>query len=191
MGIGRDERFSASGDAAYHLDVPGRGSFLVVNGDRAWRGTADPDLGATAWEEIDPWSGTDFEQRLGLFIHYEEKGYRIEFVGAVNRDGRQLYQLTLHRSIASEWNLFFDVESGLFSMFEPAPGTTVTLGDYGKVGGVLFPHLSEGKGVTPQGVEFHHLNTVRNLSVDAPLAEALFMPPGGSAGKEGASPGAP
>ncbi len=161
----------------YRIEYPGSGSFRVVNGSRAWRGTSDPESGWSEWEEITPWSGTDFEQRFGLFIHYEEKEYEVEFVGAVLREGRRLHQLTFGQPGAPEWNLFFDVETGLFTMFEPAPGTTVTLHDFREVDGVLFPHLTEGRGITPQGVEFHHLNTVTNLKLNAPMADTLFLPP--------------
>ena len=161
----------------YRIEYPASGSFRVVNGERAWRGTPDSETGGSEWEEITPWSGTDFEQRFGLFIHHEEKGYAVEFVGTVSREGSQLHQLTLDRPNASEWNLFFDVETGLFTNFEPAPGTTVTLHDYREIDGVLFPHLTEGRGITPQGVEFHHLNAVTNLTLNVPLADTLFKPP--------------
>ena len=161
----------------YRIEYPNSGSFRVVNGERAWSGTRDQDTGVSEWEEIDPWSGTDFEQRLGLFINYEEKGYGLDFVGTITKEGRELHHLTLNRPGSTDWHLYFDAESGLFRMFEPAPGTTITLHDYREAGGILVPHLTEGRGVTPQGTEFHHLNSVTNLVLNGPMDEHFFTPP--------------
>jgi hypothetical protein len=171
----------------HRIETASTGSVRIVNGDRAWRCTLDPGTGRARWEETGPWPETDFAQLLGLFVHFEQKGYSVAFVGTVSREGRRWHELTLDRPGAATWALFFDVETGLFEMFEAAPGTVVTLHDYRDVNGVLFPHLSEVRGVSAQGTPFHHLNTVTDLVLDAPLPDALFLPPEGGGPSRGCS----
>jgi len=163
----------------HRIEYEETGTARIVNGERAWRCTPDSSTGMARWQEMTPGAETDFAQLLGLFLHFEQKGYTVEFVGTVTRDRRRSHELTLDRPGAATWRLFFDVENGLFTMFEPAPGTVVTVHDYRAINGVLVPHLTDARGMTPQGVAFHHLNTVTDLMLDAPMPASLFLPPEG------------
>ncbi len=151
------------------------GSSSVVNGDRAWRSDMDS-AGAIHWSEVDPPRGTDFEARLGWFIDYEEKGYEVVFVGTEVIDGVQMHHLRMTWPDGVTRELFFEVATGLFAMFKPTTWGMVRIHDFRRVGGVLFPHLTEARGTSPTGLKVHHLNTIVSLEVNLPLSDSLFVP---------------
>jgi len=151
------------------------GSSTIVNGDHAWRGELDS-LSTIRWREVNPPRGTDFEARLGWFIDYEEKSYEVVFVGTKVIDNVLMHHLQMTWPDGVTRELYFDVATGLFAMFKPVEWATVRVHDYRRVGGVLFPHFTEGRGTSPSGKEVHHLNTVVSLEVNLPLSDSLFVP---------------
>ena len=151
------------------------GSSTIVNGDHAWRGELDS-MGVVRWSEVNPPRGTDFEARLGWFINYEEKGYKLVFVGTEVIDNVSMHHLHMTWPDGVARELFFDVATGLFAMFKPVEWAAVRVHDYRRVGGVLFPHFTEGRGTSPTGMKIHHLNTVVSLEVNIPLSDLLFNP---------------
>ena len=154
-----------------------RPSGLIVNTGRAWRAEYDPE-GGVAWVESDLPRATDFEARLGWFIDYEEKGYGVVFVGTETVDGMRMHHLQMTWSDGGTREIYFDVSTGLFTMFKPTSWGTVRVHDYRPIEGVLFPHLTEARGTSPEGQEIHHLNVVVSLELNVPVDDSLFMPSG-------------
>lgn len=152
-------------------------SGLIVNGDRAWQAGFGPE-GRASWREAEVPRTTDFEAQLGWFIGYEEKGYEVDFLGTETIDGVEMHHLRMTWLDGATRELYFDVSTGLFTMFKPTSWGSVRVHDYRPVAGVLFPHFTEARGTRPDGLEIHHLNMVVSIQVNRILDDSLFHPPG-------------
>jgi hypothetical protein len=154
------------------------GLCLLVDGNRSWTNTVNPDDGSTEWSE-DEYLGSqsnNFEFRFGPFINYREKGISVEFVATETIDGTPMHRLAMEMANGGEWEIYFDVETGLWSRFVTPGGGTVTIHDYRPVGDILFPRLTEVKGTRRDGTPAHHLNSVISIELNVPIDDSLFRP---------------
>jgi hypothetical protein len=154
------------------------GSCFIVDGTRSWTKTVDPDGGTVEWSE-DEYHGSqsnNFEVRFGPFIGYLEKGISVEFVATKTIDGARLHHLTMQMPGTEMWDIYFDVETGLWARYITPAGGTVTIHDYRPAGGILFPRLTEVKGVRRDGTPGHHLNATISLEMNVPVDDSMFRP---------------
>ena len=114
--------------------------------------------------------------RIGPFLDYEKRGIRIELIDTIAIEGADYHHLEMTYPAGHRTELFFDVETGLFSMFKPNPETTVRLYDYRRVGDVLIPHKTEGKGTLPDGRNWHHVNTLVDVELNSSIDDSFFEP---------------
>jgi hypothetical protein len=154
------------------------GTGVIVAGDDAWRCRRDPDSKALKWEKLDGYPTRDayILSRVGSFLDYEKRGIRVKLIDTVIVDGDEYDHLEMSYPDGHQTELFFDAETGLFSMYKPDPKTTVRVSDYRRVGDVLIPHRTEAKGMLPDGREWHHVNTLIDVDVNAPIDDCLFEP---------------
>jgi len=170
-----------------HKKRPGRsrncavdtGSCFIVNGNRSWTKTVNPDDGSVGWSE-DEYLGSqssNFEgMRLGPFINYREKGITVEILDTLTVEGLPMHHLKMEMANGEHWDIFFGVETGLWSRYITPGGGTVTIHDYRPVGDILFPRLTEVKGTRRDGTPAHHLNTIISVELNVPLDDSLFRP---------------
>jgi hypothetical protein len=154
------------------------GSCFIVDGNRSWTKTVNPEDGSVEWSE-DEYLGSqsnNFEVRFGPFIDYHEKGITVEFVETATIDGVQMHRLRMEMANGAPWDIYFDVETGLWSRFVTPGGGTVTIHDYRPVGNILFPRLTEVKGTRRDGTAAHHLNTTISIELNVPMEDSLFRP---------------
>jgi hypothetical protein len=154
------------------------GTGVIIAGDCAWRGRRDADSVVLTWERLDGYPARDayILSRIGPFLDYEKRDIRIELIDTIDIEGADTHHLEMTYPDGHRTELFFDVETGLFSMFKPNPETTVRLYDYRRVGDVLIPHRTEGKGTLPDGRSWHHINTLIDVELNSHIDDCLFDP---------------
>ena len=154
------------------------GRCFVVDGARSWTKSVNPDDGSVEWSELEYLGSqsNNFEVRFGPFINYREKGITVEFVTTETIDDVPMHRLRMEMRNGEVWAIYFDVETGLWSRFRTPNGGTVTIHDYRPVGDILFPRLTEVKGVRADGTPAHHLNTIISLELNVPIDDSVFRP---------------
>lgn len=154
------------------------GRCVVVDGTRSWSSTVDPEDGSIEWLELSSLNSqsTNFEVRFGPFISYREKGITVEFVATVTIDDVPMHHLTMEMPGGERWDIYFDVETGLWSRFVTPAGGTVTIHDYRPTGDILFPRLTEVKGTRRDGTPAHHFNTIVSVELNVPIEDSMFRP---------------
>jgi len=162
----------------YRYERLGADYCVIVNGNRRWSRMISPANGTVEWVEEEYLRGVanNFEERIGPFIHYREKGIELEFIDTEVLDDRAMDHLKMTWPDGRLWHIYFDSETGLWSMFRSNERSTSRIFDYRRVGEILFPHLVEVKGARPDGTFVHHLNTIISIELDIPLDDSLFCP---------------
>jgi len=151
------------------------GHCFVVDGTRSWTKSVNPDDGSVEWSALEYLGSqsNNFEVRFGPFINYREKGIAVEFVATETIDDVSLHRLRMEMRNGEVWDIYFDVETGLWSRFRTPGGGMVTIHDYRDI---LFPRLTEVKGVRADGTPAHHLNTIISLELNVPIDDSVFRP---------------
>ena len=146
---------------------------------RFWMGVKGDD-GTRQWREIESTIHHAYIlTRLGEFLDYDKRGAKAEFAGTVEIDSRAHYRVDIVWPDDTRWQYYFDSQTNLWSYFKPDETTTVSIHSYKEVGGVLFPHRTEGKGIRlDNGQEYHHINTITHLEINVPIDDSLFLPEG-------------
>jgi hypothetical protein len=152
-------------------------SCLVTNGGEAWLGRSGNGESADEWREIDyPTRETYVLNRMGSFLDYRTRGIHVELIGTEFADGVALNHVRMAWPDGTTRELYFDATTSLLVMFKPDKRTLVRLYDYRRVGNVLIPHESEGRGTHPDGRLWHHINSLVEIELNVPFRKSLFRP---------------
>jgi hypothetical protein len=148
--------------------------------------------GKTGWQIIpmsgssDPADMSDADIRStkedadldGFLIDSQQKGYKVELVGKEKLNDADVFRIKITRKDSTEHNIFLDGKSYLpikhsekITMQGKEMEIVMTLGDYKKVGKLMFPFLMEVTGGMPQKLIFE------NIVVNKQIDDALFAKP--------------
>jgi hypothetical protein len=114
----------------------------------------------------------------GFLIDSQQKGYKIELIGKEKLNDADAFHIKIIRKDSTEHDIFLDGKTYLpvkhsekLSMQGKEMEIVTTLGNYKKVGKLMFPFLMEVSGGMPQKLIFE------NIVVNKPIDDALFAKP--------------
>ncbi len=165
------------------LTFEGQTAVQVYDGKQGWK--VRPFLNRN---EVEPF--TEAEQKSasaaaeldGPLIDYAAKGSRVELAGMEAVEGKPAYKLRLTEKNGAQRNLWIDAASFLEVKIDGDPrrldgrmrNVTVFYRDYRTANGLTLPYAFE---TAVEGVKQTHRITVKTVSVNKPLDDALFAKP--------------
>jgi len=162
------------------VEFPSNGTINITDGQKVWRKTPK------GWAEQTRSNWIYSPDIYNDFIDYQRKGIIYTLLGLEAIDDHVYYHLLKRYKDGEERDFFFSAETGLFRMERRDFGIgkdVKNYWDYRKVEGILFPFLFTVN--IDVGFGRIHGGIVKNIQVNVPLDDSLFVKTDGS--KETAS----
>ncbi len=174
----------APGKLYIEIDIPQMGAQVLngFDGETAWE--VNPMAGgATKLGEDRALAFREQADMDGYLVGAPEAGFTVTYLGDEDLQEKMNHKFQLMRADSTDLTLFLDAETKMQSMIEvsgPNPMTGVMgtirtyMSDYRTVGGVPMPYRMS---VEIDGEVFQTL-TFKDIKVNTPIADSLFLYPG-------------
>ena len=165
------------------IHVKDQTAVQVYDGQQGWK--LRPFLNRSDVESFTPdevKAAADEAELDGPLVDYERKGTRVELAGMEPVEGHKAYKLHLTKADGRQLNLWIDATTFLDLKIDGEPRrldnkvhkVAVFYRDFKAVNGLRVPMTLE---TTVDGVKGSHKITFQTVTVNPPLAEALFTKP--------------
>ena len=165
------------------LTFEGKNAIQVYDGSQGWK--VRPFLNR---DDVDPFTPAEARSAAtaaeldGPLVDYGKKGTRVVLAGKDKVEGKDTYKLKLTLKSGEERFVWVDAKTFLEAKISGEPrkldgrphNVAIYYRDYRKVSGLKVPHVME---TVVQGVKQNHKMTIKTVTVNPPLEDALFAKP--------------
>jgi hypothetical protein len=165
------------------ITFAGQNAIQAYDGERGWK--IRPFLNRDDVEPFTPAearSAASWAELDGPLVDYARKGTRVELSGTEQVEGKKTYKLELTSKDGNQRTLWVDAVTFLDVKISGEPRkmdgrpheVAIFYRDYRTVDGLQVPHVLE---TVVKGVKGSHKMSIRAVSVNPPLEDALFAKP--------------
>jgi hypothetical protein len=165
------------------ITFAGKDATQVYDGSQGWK--VRPFLGR---DDVDPFTPAEARSAAsaaeldGPLVDYAKKGTRVALAGTEKVEGKEAYKLKLKLKSGEERFVWVEAKTFLEAKISGEPrkldgrwhDVAILYRDYRKVNGLKVPYLLE---TVVQGVKASHMMTIKTVTVNPPLEDALFAKP--------------
>jgi outer membrane lipoprotein-sorting protein len=165
------------------ITFAGKNATQVYDGSQGWK--VRPFLSR---DDVDPFTPAEARSAAsaaeldGPLVDYAKKGTRVALAGTEKVEGKEAYKLKLKLKSGEERFVWVDAKTFLEAKISGEPrkldgrrhDVAIHYRDYRKVNGLKVPYLLE---TVVQGVKGSHKMTIKTVTVNPPLEDALFAKP--------------
>jgi outer membrane lipoprotein-sorting protein len=165
------------------ITFAGKNAVQVYDGTHGWK--LRPFLNR---DDVDPFTPAEARSAAssaeldGPLVDYAKKGTRVVLAGAGKVEGKKAYELKLTLKSGEERFVWVDAKTFLEAKISGEPrkldgrphDVAIFYRDYRKVSGLKVPYVME---TVVQGVKQRYKMTIKDVTVNPPLQDALFAKP--------------